>query len=182
LLGYEPKRRSKPAFIQDRTPVNIELSAMIHSLYEGPYSALGRELLGILEEKGFHIRTHLSKAEQLNYNAVSKTIHIGLMRWVADYPDADTFIDGLLHSERGLYYSFTSSPEMDRLCNRGRTETRPELRHEIYQEAEQHIARRAILLPLFHEQTYRFARPEVQDFEVSFSLQTIPYEKLWLRK
>lgn len=182
LLGYEPKRRSKPALIQDRTPANIELSAMIHSLYEGPYSALGRELLGILEEKGFHIRTNVSKAEQLNYNAVSKTIHLGLMRWVADYPDADTFIDGLLHSERGLYYSFASSPEMDRLCNRGRTETRPELRHDIYQEAEQLIARRAILLPLFHEQTYRFARPEVQDFEVTFSLQTIPYEKLWLRK
>jgi ABC-type oligopeptide transport system substrate-binding subunit len=71
---------------------------------------------------------------------------------------------------------------MDRLCIRGRTETRTELRHEIYQEAEQLIARRAILLPLFHEQTYRFARPEVQDFEVTFGLQTVPYEKVWLRK
>jgi ABC-type transport system substrate-binding protein len=71
---------------------------------------------------------------------------------------------------------------MDRLCIRGRTETRPELRHDIYQEAEQLIARHAVLLPLFHEQTYRFARPEVQDFEVGFSIQTVPYEKLWLRK
>jgi ABC-type oligopeptide transport system substrate-binding subunit len=62
------------------------------------------------------------------------------------------------------------------------TETRRELRHDIYQEAEQFIARRALLLPLFHEQTYRFARPEIQDFEVSFSLQTVPYEKLSLRK
>ncbi len=182
LLGYEPKRRSKSAFTQDRTPVNIELSVMIHSLYEGPYSALGRELFGILEEKGFHNRINLTKAEQVNYNAMAENINLCLMRWVADYPDADTFIDGLLHSERGIYSNFSSSPEMDRLCNRGRTETRPELRHDIYQEAEQFIVRRAILLPLFHEQTYRFARPEVQDFEVSFGLQTVPYEKLWLRK
>jgi len=182
LLGYEPKRRSKPSLPQDRTPANIELSVMIHSLYEGPYSALGQELLGILKEKGFNIRIHLSKAELANYNALNEKIDLGMMRWVADYPDADTFIDGLLHSERGIYFSFTSSPEMDRLSNRGRIETRPELRHEIYQEAEQLIARRAILLPLFHEQTYRFARPEVQDFEVSFSIQTVPYEKLWLRK
>jgi peptide/nickel transport system substrate-binding protein/oligopeptide transport system substrate-binding protein len=182
LLGYEPKRRSKPSLPQDRTPANIELSVMIHSLYEGPYSALGHELLGILKEKGFNIRIHLSKAELANYNALNEKIDLGMMRWVADYPDADTFIDGLLHSERGIYFSYTSSPEMDRLCNRGRIETRPELRHEIYQEAEQLIARRAILLPLFHEQTYRFARPEVQDFEVSFSIQTVPYEKLWLRK
>jgi ABC-type transport system substrate-binding protein len=70
---------------------------------------------------------------------------------------------------------------MDLLIERGRTETRPQLRHEIYQQAEKMIVERALLMPLFHEQTYRFARPEVQDFEVVFTNQPVPYQNLSLR-
>jgi hypothetical protein len=56
------------------------------------------------------------------------------------------------------------------------------VRHDIYREVEQIIARRA-LLPLFHEQTYRFARPEVEGFEIVFNMQQpVPYEKLWIRR
>ncbi len=53
----------------------------------------------------------------------------------------------------------------------------------IYREIEQIIARRALLVPLFHEQTYRFARPEVEGLEIVFNMQqSLPYEKLWIRR
>ncbi len=104
------------------------------------------------------------------------------MRWFDDYPDADTFYHGLLHTEKGLIGVYCGTPEIDRLVERGRTETDPGVRHRIYREIEQIIIRQALLLPLFHEQTYRFAAPEVQDFEVHISRETVPYEKLWLRR
>ena len=74
------------------------------------------------------------------------------------------------------------TPEIDRLVERGRIETDPGVCHRIYREIEQIIVRRALLVPLFHEQTYRFAAPEVQDFEVNMSRETVPYEKLWFRR
>jgi ABC-type transport system substrate-binding protein len=71
---------------------------------------------------------------------------------------------------------------MDQLILKGRSETRPQLRHNIYQEAEQFLVKHAILLPLFHEQTYRFASSEIEDFELNLAIQNVPYEKLWMRR
>ena len=56
------------------------------------------------------------------------------------------------------------------------------MRHEIYREAEEVIARRALLLPLSHEQAYRFARPEIDGFDVTFSSPIVAYEKLSVRR
>jgi len=42
---------------------------------------------------------------------------------------------------------------------------------------------RALLIPLFYEVTYRFARPEVEEFELSFSMiNSASYENLWIRR
>jgi serine/threonine protein kinase/ABC-type transport system substrate-binding protein len=184
LLGYEPSRRGMvPAAAGRQSGESLELAGIHHSLYDGPYAPLTRELFKALGERGFRVRVGTTKAEYANYAAEVATSDFALLRWVGDYPDADTFIHGLLHTQKGWHGAFCGTPEIDRLIERGRSETRPELRHDIYQEVEQIITRRALLLPLFHEQTYRFARPEVVDFEVTFStLQTVPYEKLWLQR
>lgn len=154
---------------------------MLNTVYDGPYSLLAKEVCSTLEENGFKIRILPARHEQLK--AEARNYDICLTRWIADYPDADTFIHGLLYSKGGFDGHLCGTPEMDALIERGRTETRPESRHDIYMEAEDLIARRALVLPLFHEQTYRFARPEVEDFELAFStLQPVPYEKLWIRR
>jgi ABC-type transport system substrate-binding protein len=55
------------------------------------------------------------------------------------------------------------------------------VRHALYRQVEQVIARDALLLPLFHEQAYRFARPEVEGISASFWGQTVAYENLRVR-
>ncbi len=182
LLGYEASRRSRqPSAVHSIK--NIELTGMLNSIYEGPYASLSHELFKSLEEKGIRVRITSSKYEQHQFHDVSREVDLVLTRWIADYPDADTFIHGMLHSQKGYEGLLCGTPEMDRLIERGRTETDPNVRHDIYQQAEQIVAKRALLLPLFHEQTYRFARPEVEEFELNFStLQPVPYEKLWLRR
>ena len=38
-----------------------------------------------------------------------------------------------------------------------------------------------MLLPLFHEQAYRIARPEVEGLSVTMGSPTVPLDELWMR-
>jgi ABC-type transport system substrate-binding protein len=183
LLGWEP---APPESSQDLSPVRplvppVELRATVHSVYEGPFARLFEALLGSLREAGFAVRIVESGEE---YQIVGETPEIDLCftRWIADYPDADTFIHGLLHSRRGLFAPFCGLPEIDRLIEWGRASTEPSARHSIYREIEEIVRQRAMLLPLFHEQAYRFFRPEVEGFEIGMSDPIVTYEKLSVRR
>ncbi len=100
---------------------------------------------------------------------------------MADYPDADTFVQGVLHSRDGRLGRFCGMPEIDALTERGRTEIDPRTRESIYREIEEIVAREALLIPLFHEQVYRFARPEVDGLAVGFGQPIVQYENLTIR-
>jgi hypothetical protein len=53
----------------------------------------------------------------------------------------------------------------------------------VYRQVEELIAREALLLPLFHDQVYCFARPEVEGLtSVSPGNPVVSYEKLWIRR
>lgn len=150
-------------------------------LYVLRRNRLRQEIFQVLQENGFHARIDSKKTDQVLPLTLPK-FDFTLTRWLGDYPDADTFFSGILQTESGLVGQFCGTPEMDRLIERGRQETHSQRRHDIYQQAEKLIRKQALLLPLFHEQEYRFARLEVQDFELSFGVQSIPYENLSLRR
>ena len=102
-------------------------------------------------------------------------------RWNADYPDADTFVS-VLHSGEGNFGKFCKTPEIDRLAERARVESDPSIRHALYRQVEEIVAREALLLPLFHEQVYRFGRPEVEGLSVGFFSPRVPYENLSVKR
>jgi ABC-type transport system substrate-binding protein len=177
LLGYEPSktrpRKKKPP---DR---EIELTGMIHSIYTGRYAEFATELLKAYHNKGIHLRVADTKSEAMVPRPPTRAFDFN--RWIPDYPDSDNFIYAF-HSQKGAYKVFCQIPEIDALFERGRTVTDPAERHSIYRNIENLLAERAIILPLFHEQGYRFARKEVEAFDITFSPPFVPYEKLWLRK
>ena len=181
LPGYVPGIRRMPA--SGSVPEEkIELTAIINSVYDGPYLTIAEELLKTFNSAGFNI-TNISQTRSEYFRALaSATADMVITRWIADYSDPDTFFHGLLHTEKGIVGRVCGTPEMDRLIEQGRKENDPEMRHEIYREAEEVIARKALLLPLFHEQAYCFARPEVEGFQVAFSRSIVPYEKLWIHR
>lgn len=72
------------------------------------------------------------------------------------------------------------SPEIDHLIERGRREVDPALRHSIYREIEEIVAREALLIPLFHEQTYRFRQPSVRGLRLGLTIPELRYEELWV--
>ena len=101
-----------------------------------------------------------------------------LTNWIADYPDADTFLYGLLHSQAGLIGTLCGTPEVDRLLERSRTETDAAARQAIFAQIEDIVLRRHMILPLLHEQLYCFFRPEISVVPLNFFDPILPFEKI----
>jgi ABC-type transport system substrate-binding protein len=179
LLGYSAEGgMGRVAPTKGRIPEEIELMAIVHPMFAGQYNALAKQLEGELNKVGVKIKVlNQSMAEYSDLIAHGKgDLVVG--RWIADYPDTDTFTQGLFHSQGGFLGAYCSTPEIDKLCEQGRLELDPAIRHSLYRRVEELVARDHLLLPLFHEQVYSFARPEVEGLSLNFSTPTVSYETL----
>ena len=168
LLGYVAKPRSRPQATGQVSGAHTvsrettEVTAIVNPILFGEFSAFTKELMQAFREMGYSIRVvnkTMAEFVEAQHKAPSDLM-IG--RWIADYPDADTFTQGVLHSREGTNGRYGGIPAIDALAERGRGEIDPRTRESIYREIEDIIAREALLIPLFHEQVYRFARPEVE--------------------
>jgi len=185
LLGHEPVTgvpfAPTPLMADAKTPADVELAAAVHPIFAGEHAAFFRALEAAFRSVGVRIRSVTPTMPEY-MNAWSKaTVDVVIGRWFADYPDTDTFTH-LLSRREGYLGMFCGSPEMDHLVEKGRTEVDPRARHSIYRQVEEIIRRDALMLPLFHEQVYRFARPEVEGLTVSYTTPTVAYEKLRVRR
>lgn len=186
LLGFAPAQAGRSGAFRPRSEkiADTELTAVVHPVYFEQYAGVGKELLDAFAEKGVRIRV-ISKTMREYMDSASKVeaeadLQIG--RWFSDYPDSDTFAHGLLHSHAGNMGRFCGSVELDQLAERGREESDPAVRYTIYQQIEQMVARDALLLPLFHEQIYRIARPEIEGLALSLAKPDVQYEELHIRR
>ena len=182
LLGYEPGQTSKTSIPLTQPHLGIRLTACISPRHQGRYTGLAEEIFQIWERMGVQITvlhpTETEYAQILN----SPDVDLTVTGWTADYPDPDTFMYGALHSEQGADGRFCGIREMDQLSENARSEPDPNSRHAIYRQIERMIAQRAILIPLFHEQTYRFSRPQVQNLKLNLFYPVVAYEDLWIEK
>ncbi len=160
----------------------IELTAGVHPVFFGEFAAFFGELTAAIREIGFRIRPlNRTMAEYIDLQRAGEgDLNIG--RWNADYPDADNFVHTLLHSDSGFLGKFLSNHEVDALAERARAETDPRVRHSLYRQVEELIARQALLLPLFHDQVYCFARPEIEGLDSLGSNPVVKYEELSIRR
>jgi ABC-type oligopeptide transport system substrate-binding subunit len=105
---------------------------------------------------------------------------VAFMGWHADYPDADSFAYGCLHSRDGLAGPLCGGPRLDDLIERGRAEPDPSRRRALYLEMEDLLYAEALVLPLFHLQGYRLVRPELEGFAFNVFFPKVRYEELEL--
>jgi ABC-type transport system substrate-binding protein/serine/threonine protein kinase len=179
LLGHQPSRRFISRSKKSQNPV--EITAMIHSIYEGQYAFFKNELFKVLNEAGFKIKVVETKAEYYEPQGIPIT-DLTFTRWLADYPDADTFLHSLLHSEKGWEGKFCGGPDLDHLIESSRRESDVKNRHILFKQVEEMLQENALVLPLFHEQTFAFSRPEIEGLELSFFSPFIHWEKAWSRR
>jgi ABC-type transport system substrate-binding protein len=187
LLGYVSKPRSRTQASGQASGAHtvsretIEVTAVANPILFGEFGAFTKELIQAFREMGYSIRVvNKTMAEFMDAQYHAPT-EIAIGRWVADYPDADTFAQGVLHSRMGVYGRYCGMPGIDALTERGRSEIDPRARESIYREVEEIVAKEALLIPLFHEQVYRFARPEVEGLALGFGQPIVQYENLSIR-
>ncbi|HET7294376.1 MAG TPA: ABC transporter substrate-binding protein [Vicinamibacteria bacterium] len=183
LLGYDPAPPQQGGAMLPSVPgasPAVELTGALHPVYFAGYAALARELTAAFGRQGFRIQAEKPTMDEWIDRTSRGAADVCIGRWGADFPDPDSFAY-LLHSAGGILGRMCGSPAADRLIERGRAEAAPAARHQIYRELEELLAQEALLLPLFHEQVYRFARPEVEGLFVSFGNPAVAYEELRLR-
>jgi ABC-type transport system substrate-binding protein/serine/threonine protein kinase len=161
----------------------VSLSAAVHPVFFGEFAPFFRELEEAFRHCGYSLRpANQTMADYLKLSE-SGDIDVDVGRWTADYPDADTFTYGLMHSSSGAFRNSLGTPEIDKLSQQARIETDPRVRHSLYRQVEEIVARDALLIPLFHDQVYCFGRPELEGLtSIGQSNAVIPYEDLWIRR
>ena len=184
LLGhdssYTPRTQSPTVSSDAKRNGEIELTAVVNPVFFGEYAAFTREIARALREHNIKVRIVNKTMEEWLEAVSSASVDCVIGRWVADFPDADTFAS-ILVSKGGLLGTICGLAEVDRLVARGRSETSPAARHAVYRQIEEIIVRERQILPLFHEQAYRFARPEVEGMSLSYDALALDYSNLSVR-
>jgi ABC-type transport system substrate-binding protein len=183
LLGLDVARAlSLDGSRHDAEP-DATLTAVVSPAFTGRLAPVRDEVYAALRAVGFEVRdvgVWTSDAKDVHRTG---EVDLILTMWAADYPDADNFAYGLLHTSEGVLGAFCGSREIDRLSEAARSEADPMARHALYRQVEDVVAREALVVPLFHPQKYRFGRPELQGLAVSsVSFPIVPYEELWFRR
>ncbi len=189
LLGYEESVTCPPLGEPRRVPppqaeggdalAGLELRAVVHSTFSGQYAPFWDRLRSSFADLGMTVDARHASIPELIRTVAEGAVDLVALRWIADYPDVNGIVGVLLHSQEGSHLPrLCGSAELDRLIEQGRSENDPALRHPIYRQIEEIIAQQALLIPLFHEQTYRFAQPAVQGLRLGLGIPEVRYEEL----
>ena len=185
LLGHDP-RQAPPSghgsgSASQAASEEVHLTAAMHPIFASEYKAFATVLTQELRSAGIILEPVTETMDEFIESTSAGSADVYLGRWAADYADADSFAY-VLNSRDGFLSRFCGLAEVDELIDSGRVVPDPGARHQIYRRLEGIIARDALLLPLFHEQIYRFARPEVEGLTVSYSAPAVHYDELRIRK
>ncbi len=179
LLGYEARRSTTSPPVGSGGLEGLGLTALVHPVFQGLYSPLWEKLCRSFDELGVRLRVTCQSADNLCTATITEDADVVATRWLADFPDSDTFVS-LFDSRTGADGGFFGNEAIDRLIEAGRSEADPALRNAIYRELEGILAHDAFVVPLFHEQVYRFARPELQGLKLRIRCPEVAYEELTL--
>jgi peptide/nickel transport system substrate-binding protein len=184
LLGHDMSAPARlepvPPAASETMAAGLELTAAVHPAFLGTYAGFLRELTGAFAACGVRVRPVTTTMAEFVGELDRGRVDLAIGRWYADYPDPDTFAN-TLHSQQGFMGRVCSLPDTDRLIARARTEATAAIRHALYLQLEDIVAEEAMLLPLFHEQAYRLARPDVEGLSVSLGFPVVAFEDLRLR-
>ncbi|WP_164002178.1 ABC transporter substrate-binding protein [Pyxidicoccus caerfyrddinensis] len=102
-------------------------------------------------------------------------------RWLADFPDPDTFLYFLLNSNAQTIFPLGyRNPELDRITSEARVSIDPGLRQQLYVRAEKLFHEDCPLIPLYHERVHAAAMPTVQGLRLHQTPPQVRFEDLWV--
>jgi oligopeptide transport system substrate-binding protein len=101
--------------------------------------------------------------------------------WIADYPDAENFLDLLFHCGAAENHAGYCNESVDALLEQARVASDTESRLELYRQAETAIVADAPCIPLWFGQSYYLVKPYVKGFKPAPMI--IPWMKdVWIER
>src|SRR5438132_12038061 len=179
MPGYNPNLRGYPydlprarqllaeaGYPEGRDLPSLELWTSVPSptaLQE--HEALKRDL----ERLGLKVELFTAESWKHYMTAILGKRPGGMYRylWVADFPDPDTFLFSLFHSQSPDNYANYSNPEVDRLLEQARSESDYLKRIEAYRQAEALIMEDAPAVNLVYDTFAYLSQPYVQGIELN---------------
>ncbi|MCA1725418.1 MAG: ABC transporter substrate-binding protein [Thermomicrobia bacterium] len=101
--------------------------------------------------------------------------------WVAQYPDAQDFLDVLFHSGSPRNYSNYSNLKVDALLDQASVEQDAAKRAALYQQAQQQILDDVAIIPLYHGTDYELVKPSVKGLTIT-AMGILRLETVWIER
>jgi len=116
---------------------------------------------------GVEVRVRQLEQKRFLYHLKQERDEMFYMRWVADYPHPQNFLDILFRSGADNNYGEYDNAEIDSLLDVASVEPDNELSLSLYQEVEQKLVEDAACLPLWFGQNYILVKPYVKGYELN---------------
>jgi ABC-type transport system substrate-binding protein/methyl-accepting chemotaxis protein len=143
-----------------------------------------QEVLQILQENlqdvGLVLRIQFLSPDILQ-NAIEKArVPMRLTKWVADYPDPDSFLYVPFHSKNPAIYTGFENSEFDRLVEEARLLADIRERIQLYQGAERIWMEECPCVVLYHNRALVLHQESVQGCVPHFTQPVVRLKKIWL--
>jgi peptide/nickel transport system substrate-binding protein/oligopeptide transport system substrate-binding protein len=120
-------------------------------------------------ERDLGLRIDLVNVEWNEYMATlpRQTYPAYGMYWGADFPDPESLLLTLFGTGQPDNYVGYSNPAFDDLLRQAASERDPEIRAQLYEDANQLLMDDAVVLPFYYDRSYMLVRPWVHGLEVT---------------
>lgn len=114
------------------------------------------------ENLGVRVEVKLIAPEDYYYKLETEMENLYHYGWIADYPDPQNFLDVLFHSQAANNVGKYTNSQVDLLLEKARVESDPQVRFELYQEAEEILRQDAAAIPLSFGREFVLIKPFIK--------------------
>lgn len=146
------------------------------------YADITNLVAGQLRQIGIVANVNIQQGGMLREMAAKSKAPFFRADWIADYPDAESFL-ACFYSKNPAppNYSRFSNKEFDRLYERAISENNDSIRYKLYQEMDNIILKYAPVVPLYYDESVMFIHPWVKGL-INNSLSLLELRRVKIEK
>ena len=186
MTGYIPRRREDPEETVE------DIAAKFRKSHEGESwdvhfwstdTINTAKLTVILAQFNTKLNIHKVSWEELTKRLIERRADLWDLVWVADMPDASSFIRSLFYSKSASNEFNYSNPTVDRLIEESERELDPEVRGQLIRQIEDIILIDLPMIPIANYVNVYALQPYVRGLQLStLDISSVKFKNVWLTK
>ena len=165
--SYNPKR-ARQLVKEAKSENGFDTDKEIILSTTSSYLDLCEYIQNQLQDIGLSVRVEVSPASTHRQMVATSKLNFFRGSWIADYPDAENYLS-LFYSKNfcpnGPNYTHFKDDTFDLLYEKSLSETNILIRHSNYQQMDEIIIKRAVIVPLYYDRVLRFTNKNISGFE-----------------